>query len=144
MVRRSSRKRNTAEQAKYLKAIFQESSVDYSSGQLKWKGSIQPSPIHDTYQVKLFFKKGKRPKVKVVSPKLIIPKGKKLPHVYSKDDLCLYYPDGKEWNEEKFLVKTIVPWVSEWLYHYEIWLVTGDWNGGGLHPKTDKKETIGK
>ena len=26
---------------------------------------------------------------------------------------------------------TIIPWTSEWLYYYEIWLINGDWLGGG-------------
>jgi hypothetical protein len=32
------------------------------------------------------------------------------------------------------LCQTIVPWISEWLLHYEIWLVTGKWCAGGIHP----------
>lgn len=142
MVKRSSRKRNIAAQAKYLQAIFKESTINYTSRELIWRGNIKPSPIHDTYSVKLYFKKGNRPKVYVLNPKLIIPTGKELPHVHSEDDLCLYYPNGKEWNEEKFLVKTMLPWASEWLYHYEIWLVTGDWNGGGIHSVNDKEESV--
>ena len=40
----------------------------------------------------------------------------------------------KEFSGEKFLSETIIPWAIEWLYYYEIWLVTGTWNGGGEHP----------
>jgi hypothetical protein len=29
------------------------------------------------------------------------------------------------------IADTIVPWTAEWLVHYEIWLVTGEWYGGG-------------
>lgn len=29
---------------------------------------------------------------------------------------------------------TIVPGTAEWLVHYEIWLVTGEWYGGGDWP----------
>lgn len=32
------------------------------------------------------------------------------------------------------LAKTILPWTAEWLLHYEVWLVTGEWVGGGVHP----------
>ena len=32
------------------------------------------------------------------------------------------------------LADTIVPWAAEWLMHYELWLVTGEWTGGGDHP----------
>jgi len=32
------------------------------------------------------------------------------------------------------IADTIVPWTADWLAHYEIWLVTGDWYGGGEWP----------
>ena len=28
---------------------------------------------------------------------------------------------------------TIVPWIADWLYYYEVWLFTGEWEGGGIH-----------
>jgi hypothetical protein len=31
------------------------------------------------------------------------------------------------------LAYTVVPWISEWLLYYELWLFTGEWTGGG-HP----------
>ncbi len=27
---------------------------------------------------------------------------------------------------------TIVPWLMEWLVYYEVWLITGQWEGGGI------------
>ena len=38
-----------------------------------------------------------------------------------------------EWAERMLIAEIIVPWISEWLLHYEIWLVTGEWHGGGMH-----------
>jgi hypothetical protein len=32
------------------------------------------------------------------------------------------------------IVDTTIPWTSEWLINYEIWLPTGDWHGGGEWP----------
>jgi hypothetical protein len=32
------------------------------------------------------------------------------------------------------LDKTIVPWATKWLYYFEHWLATDDWQGGGEHP----------
>lgn len=55
-----------------------------------------------------------------------------LPHTFFGDELCLYY--GNDWEEHTPIAKTIIPWASEWLYHYEIWLFTGEWTGGGIHP----------
>lgn len=58
--------------------------------------------------------------------------GESLPHVYSDGTLCLHL--SGEWNEKMYLVDSIVPWTAEWLANYEIWLATGDWNGGGEWP----------
>ena len=36
---------------------------------------------------------------------------------------------------------TIIPWISEWLCHFEYWSITGTWCGGGKHPtKKDIKK----
>jgi hypothetical protein len=32
------------------------------------------------------------------------------------------------------IADTVLPWTTEWLYHYEIWLITGEWTGGGDWP----------
>ena len=29
----------------------------------------------------------------------------------------------------------LVGWAAEWLFFYEVWLATGMWLGGGLHPE---------
>jgi hypothetical protein len=29
------------------------------------------------------------------------------------------------------LATTVLLWAAEWLMHYELWLVTGQWHGGG-------------
>ena len=44
-----------------------------------------------------------------------------------------YYKRAKEWDKTKFIAETIIPWTSEWLLHYEIWVATGTWHGGGIH-----------
>jgi hypothetical protein len=31
-----------------------------------------------------------------------------------------------------FIADTLVPWASEWLFDYELWLATGEWYGGGI------------
>ncbi len=118
-----------------LQLMFRDSYITISSKRLIWKGYITPSPLSNTYQLRLVYEKGKNPKVFVLQPELSIPQGNKLPHVYSeeKKQLCLYYPNGKEWNGKKLIAKTIIPWASEWLYHYEIWVATDFWNGGGIH-----------
>ena len=68
--------------------------------------------------------------------------GKKVPHMYSDGSLCLYYPDYDEWKYSDSWAETLIPWTSLWLYYYEIWLMTGEWLGGGVHEtsKTHPKE----
>jgi len=94
-----------------------------------------PTPISQIYTLRLRYKLAKSPQVNVLKPEFIIPEGKRLPHTYPRNRLCLYYPGSGDWRGDMLLSKTIVPWISEWLYYYELWLVSGEWYGGGIHPK---------
>jgi hypothetical protein len=40
------------------------------------------------------------------------------------------------------IAATIVPWLSLWLYYYEVWLATGAWEGGGIshEPKLEQDD----
>jgi len=80
------------------------------------------------------------PEVVVLSPKL---KGRKddakIPHTYPGKKPCLYFPWGKDWNPAMLIAETIVPWAVHWLCHYEVWLVTGEWLGGGIHLDREAK-----
>lgn len=102
-------------------------------GQVAWVGSLQPTPLSEAYLVRIFYRLGYRPKISVLSPKLQLPAGAiKLPHTYSKNELCLYYPPNKEWDATRYIADYIVPWVALWLLYYEGWLATGVWHGGGI------------
>lgn len=104
---------------------------------------MHPTPLSSIYKVELYYKKGKGIKISVLEPyPLLRAEGiLALPHVYSteKQELCLFYPRDKEWTPRMYYVTTIIPWISEWLLHYEIWAVTGVWTGGGIEhgPKND-------
>jgi hypothetical protein len=52
-----------------------------------------------------------------------------LPHVYNIEErgLWLYYRKAQEWNNQIYIADTVIPWISEWLYHYKFWLAIGDW-----------------
>ena len=114
-----------------------------SDKSLQWIGTLKSSPLGNEYKVKVVYEEGKLPNVYVLEPlPLPLADGKNfLPHVYDtkKQRLCLYYPDGKEWNKTKSIAQTIMIWAIEWLYHYEIWLVTGEWHGGGVEHGNSKK-----
>ncbi len=131
-----------AVQAMNIKRVFSDSKVaTLHDQQLTWTYTITPSPLGDEYKVRLVYHLSQAPKIYVVEPKpLALAKGKaKLPHCYDQSEqrLCLCYPDGKEWNKTMLLANTVIPWTYEWLYHYEIWLGTGEWTGGGVHPQNN-------
>lgn len=130
-------------QAGAIKSYFPNGVLCNSGNKLVWTGYITPSPNSSAYTIKVTYSYKDGVKVYVVTPKpLPLAIGKdRLPHVYSHEEqrLCLYYPDGKEWHSSKYLVHTIFPWVSEWLFYYELWIVTGEWLGGGKHPGVEEK-----
>ena len=105
---------------------------------LTWEADFTPSHLSKTYAVQLIYKLNKSPDIHVTKPKLVVPEGKRLPHTYRGERLCLYDPGVGEWRGDMLLVQTIVPWISEWLINYEIWLATGKWCGG-IHPPINSK-----
>lgn len=122
-----------------LKRCYPNSSCRTKYGNiLVWKGKLQPTPLSQEYTVRLRYKLNRRPEVHVIDPVLKVPEGKKLPHVFSGDELCLYLYG--EWSPDMNISETIISWASEWLLHYEIWLATGEWQGGGIHPKINEEK----
>lgn len=121
----------------FLKKVFPESKIRrFREQSLIWTHTLTPTPISDSYKVKLHYDTKNGANFYVVEPKLVLAEGKtELPHVYSTKEqrLCLYYPQAREWHEGMLYVKTLIPWASEWLQHYEIWVGTGEWFGGGIH-----------
>ena len=53
------------------------------------------------------------------------------------DLLCVYR--GDQWKADKPL-SAILPWITEWLFYYELWLPTGQWYGGGHDLRTGRKD----
>lgn len=123
-----------AVQAGHLGKHFPSSISIMRRSKLTWIGNLCPSPLSGEYKVRLTYKLDESPDIDVLEPKLEERDGKRPPHLYPKDRLCLYLPRMNEWNSDMLLVETIVPWASEWLMNYEIWLATGEWCGGGEHP----------
>ena len=103
---------------------------------LKWEMDIVPSPNSSSYRIRIDYTIGTPPKVYVIEPAVL----KKangatlLPHVFDTEEqrLCLFYGRIGEWDSSMFLSRTIVPWASEWLYFYELWVITGEWLGEGI------------
>lgn len=115
-----------------------------------WHGKIQPSPFGRVYEITLKYTIGNKPRVIVMKPDLkLLAGGESIPHIYPNDKkikgtvLCLYLPKIKDnkitqWHPSRHsLAETIIPWTALWLYYYEHWLLTGNWEGGGEHPDID-------
>lgn len=101
---------------------------------LVWVGELTPSPYSQTYEVLIDHHQQLTPIVYVVRPELELGAARRLEHVYTWNTLCLYL-DEREWDRGTAIADTIVPWASEWLHFYELWLASGgDWAGGGVHP----------
>jgi hypothetical protein len=96
------------------------------------EGNVQPTAISETYRVRIEFEMGHSPNVWVLSPKLFCRAGAdRIPHMYDQERLCLYLPGSGEWIGNMSLGHTVIPWISVWLFYYELWHVTGEWLGGG-------------
>ncbi len=124
-------------QAGALKSYFPDSVIiQRGEVELKWTCTIIPTPLSAAYTLHLHYQQAKGVKVYVLEPKplALAPGEKGLPHVYSTDEqeLCLYYPKDNEWTPAMLYVHTLIPWACEWLLHYEIWVATGEWKGGGI------------
>jgi hypothetical protein len=109
-------------------------SADIRANALCLKGSLQPTPRSESYQVEIIYHFRERPDINIIKPVLVKNfKGDSIPHVYAGNKLCLYRPKYFEFRPLHLLSDTIIPWTSLWLYYYETWHVTGDWLGGGEH-----------
>lgn len=124
-------------QIKFLSEDFPTGEVKSQTlRRLKWEMDIVPSPNSSTYRIRIDYTIGTPPKVYVIDPAVL----KKadgatlLPHVFDteKQHLCLFYGRFGEWDASMFLSQTIVPWASEWLNFYELWVITGEWLGEGI------------
>jgi hypothetical protein len=130
---------NLGNQVLGMKKYFPAFECNWKGGVVIWTGTIRPSAISESYKIKICYSLNKVPRVWVISPELVKgPNGEKIPHIYSKNELCLYYPKYWEWNKNMVIAETILPWSSLWLYYYELWHATGQWLGGGIHPRRNR------
>jgi hypothetical protein len=101
-------------------------------GRAEWTGTVTPLDGCDEYRVRVEYRLGSSPRSRVVAPELHDRgEGRRIPHRYSDGSLCLYFPPEDSWTPQKLIAQTIIPWISLWLYYYEVWLATGAWLGGG-------------
>lgn len=114
---------------------YPESKCVLEKNRLIWHGFVKPTPLSRTYNIKMICEKERRPKVILYGNNIEGLEKKDFPHHFgiNKDKLevtlCLHLPN--EFNYSLRIIDTIIPWIQEWLYFYEIWLSTGKWLGGG-------------
>lgn len=111
-------------------------------------GVVQPSPITGRYAIQVVYRELAVPRASVLRPTLSrrseapdIP----IPHTFGfntpgAERPCLFYPDGREWNPGMPIAVTVMPWLLAWLMDYEIWVATGEWLGGGMPHRDDKRD----
>lgn len=126
---------NLAMQAMLIQKYYDNWNCSIEKSKLICKGIIKPTELSGSYLVRISYKLKESPKVYLIKPPLQKNvKGEDAPHLYPNGRLCVYHPRFKEWDGSKSIAQTIIPWTSLWLYYYEVWLVTGEWKGGGEHP----------
>lgn len=94
-------------------------------GGVEWTGVLRPTSDSPAYTIRIVHAVDRSPKVFVSRPRLAAG----APHIYSDGSLCLYWPDEWRWRASDSIAETMVPWTAIWLYHYEVWLITGEWLG---------------
>jgi hypothetical protein len=129
------RDRSIAEQIASMKSKFPLFSVKFTSHcSMKVIGNIRPTSRSIVYEFELKYNLVDKPKIRIVSPALRKNfNDDEIPHLYPGELLCLFRPKYGEFKRTDFLSDTIIPWTSLWLYHYEVWHMTGQWLGGGEH-----------
>jgi hypothetical protein len=121
------------EQAKWL-GLLRGFSCRIVGKVLVARGKIRPLPISDEYTLEIKYELGKRPHVYVLEPEIQRRNGERAEHMYSDNEPCVFLPNSGEWSKDKLLAETLVPWTMLWLAFYETWVITGRWDGGGVHP----------
>ena len=141
------------EQDRQIRAVFPDFKLTLNASWMGvWEGPLtpimRPYRIRVTYFRRRLFESWSLTNVyaavQVVDPVIgLDPRGTGdwPPHIYfNKADphpprLCLYDPKERYWNPEEYIAETIIPWASDWLFFFEAWLATGEWEGGGRHPE---------
>ena len=77
------------------------------------------------YRCKVKYERKVAPKVFILNPDL----PKSTNHMYKDRSLCLYKPSNWQWQNYMQFDQDLFPNICTWLYHYEVWLKTGNWYG---------------
>jgi hypothetical protein len=123
-----------------FRAAHPDFSTHLAGNLLVCRGRIQPTPLNNEYVIKITYEFRRTPSVDVEEPKLQRRKpNEPIPHTYAGDRPCTFRPEV-DWKSDRSLA-LVVPWVSLWLFSYEVWLATGAWLFGGVGHDMEKPET---
>ena len=123
------------QQAQAIRVRWPGFTVTLNGDVLTATGQLRPTARSLTYEVQITYKLKNNPDIILSSPKIERNFKEEMPeHLYSQERLCLFRPIYGEFRLSDLLSETILPWTALWLYHYEVWHLTGDWLGGGEHP----------
>lgn len=111
---------------------------------LRYWFSVAPTAYSRVYRCLLRIPRDGVPEMAVLEPDLRLLAGARpLPHTYPHEGrgthLCLWLPRRNEWVPRMHLADSYLAWSAEWLNYFEEWLYTGDWAGGGEHPRPRQK-----
>jgi len=119
------KKLNVAQQRLRMKSLHPQFELnELALSRAAWVGLVKPSPLSESYLIRISYEMYDRPRVFVLFPKLKRREDNQpIPHTYQGKELhlCLYYPRANEWHAGKYIADTILPWISLWLFYYEAW-----------------------
>jgi len=98
----------------------------YKNNVLICTGTLQPEGCTERYKIKIEYVVGFEPKTTITKPDIF---PSKHIHMYKDHSLCLHYPPDMRWNEKIKIYEYTIPWISEWIVLYEIYKITGKWEG---------------
>ncbi|MBQ6181152.1 hypothetical protein [Ruminococcus flavefaciens] len=129
-----------AQQKAALCQTFANSKCKIINNKLIWKSQVQPTHLSRKYNIELQYSINSLPRIYILGDALKKLDDPNFPHNYGVDvakkkvEICLFR--YKEFTNSMLLSNTVIPWAIEWLFYYEIWLTTGEWQGGGEHPES--------
>lgn len=95
--------------------------------ELYCSGKVRAADNIKEYEIFIYYKSNVPPLVWVKKPNI---KYHDDIHIYKKSNsLCLYYPPDMPWGKHIMLAYTIVQWIPEWIILYELWKISGKWEG---------------
>lgn len=94
--------------------------------ELVCNATIQPNELCSVYKIQIRQWPGRAPRVSILEPKI---EPKYEIHMYSNGTLCLYYPKEFKWQKGTSIAKYTIPWINEWIVYYEIYKISGKWEG---------------